>query len=406
MVSRMTDKLRRGLVRASLLPIRLSLALGLAACALSAAPLPAVEPVIASVDDAGAVPVNDAGADAAALARISTLHGCGGPASADRAAIPASSCAVRGSHAFVFGIVVPLGDGTFIEVGLYGGGAAVEAPTVADARTRITVTEPLHIEGIVVFDRMHLALTHAQGGLVHPTLKLAPGAPLMGVARGDRFVARAPFGWGFSVGPLDLACSAVGLGDDNEFETIAPKPDRNLLVAPRKGAYHAEWQEPPLVKASPDASDGLRLASFDGAGSINDATFAVLERRSGYLKIHARTVAGSELTGWTKASDLPPAKGGRGEGIGLCGCGHRGRLPESPVRTLASGAKIHARPDGPVWPTVPAPLQATLAADGSDERSDRRDWRKIVGIDRVSEGGDACSSERFEHAWVRASDLR
>lgn len=385
------------------------------------APAPSPPPPPAEADPGASA---DAGASAP-LRRITEGRGCTEPGLVELDALPPSRCSVAGAHAFVFGIVVPLGDGTFLELGLYGGSATVEVPATLDARARVKVTAPLEVEGTTSFDLLSVALVHRDGGQVHPTLRLAPGAPLVGVAVGERLRAKALFGTGFAVGPLDLPCSSVALGDHNEVVND-PKPDRHdvlapkgpelrpdpkdefrLAGAPRTGVLRAGWQgTPPLVKASIDANDGVRLADthgpLDGASFMGNAALEVLDRKAGHLRIRARSVAGSELAGWVKEDEVYVQRGGRGEGIGLCGCARGPRPRDSVDLVLARGATVHARPNGPRWARAPSEVKVVAAAASNEEAG----WRRLRSIAALSEGGDGCPSGKLEHAWVRASDLR
>lgn len=370
----------------------------------------------------------DAGADAGKkeLTRISpSSRSCTDPNThADGSAVPASRCVVRGTHAFVFGIVVPLGDGTFIEVGLYGGSAEVDAPPTPRTKTRVKVTEPLELVGQVDYDDQHLVLTHTRGGQVHPTLKLAKGSPIRGVADGDHFRGRVSFNSEFSVGPIDLPCDAIGLGDYNELNTHNPPPETTKQVipklaeihedpkdkeglripsTPRTGLLHTSWgPSPVLVKESVDATDGLRLRKDWMDGDYGDGSFEVLDRRADHLKIRAHAVGGNELTGWVKTADLSVRHGGgRGEGIGLCGCGTPGHLRPEKEMTIIKGATIHSRPDGPTWAKAITDTKAWISPD-----DDGTEWRRVVTVDRLSEGGDACPSYKLKNAWVRSSNVK
>ncbi|MBX3234279.1 MAG: hypothetical protein KIT84_04280 [Labilithrix sp.] len=267
------------------------------------------------------------------------------------------------------------------------------------------ITDPLEVEGIVPYDRFHIALMHTKGGQVHPTLKLAPQAAISGVADGDHFRARALFDGHFAVGPIDLSCDAIGLGDDNELDPQDLKASKNKLVPPKGRTYNATWPNTtPLLKASIAATDGLRLMdSYSDDGGLpyfSSAVFEVLEERQGHRKLRARTTGGTELTAWVKNDEMEPTNGGRGEGIGLCGCG-RGPHPwRSKLMTLTSGASIHSKPNGPAWAKAPTPVKLYIEPEPQD------DWRKVTTLDRLSEGGAPCPTERLEHAWVRAADLQ
>lgn len=358
-------------------------------------------------------------ADAGGPLRLTTGAGCTGP-SVDAPSPRRSACLVRGPRAHVFHVRTSLAGGRFLELGVYGGDVTVAVPEVDGAPAEVVVHAPLAFRGTTTLDADNVSLALA-APYVSPPLKLVRGAPVRGVAMGDRFRARIPFGLDFSVGPVELECARLVLDDQNRVETVgaSPRPERHVLVPaagpdlepdPRdpnklpkgvtRGRLHLSWSEAPLLRATPEASDGVRLTSRWPLGIAGgSADVELVGRRAGALHVRARTKAGSSLDGWIKESEVEVGGGGGlGEGIGLCGCGHAGFAGPDRV-TLRAGAEVHAEPGGPVWARATSSLAALAGPEAQDG------YRRIVHVDHVSEGGDGCDSERLEHAWVRAADV-
>ena len=337
---------------------------------------------------------NEVAADAGPTTRrVTSATGCQGASTEAPSPPPTTRCGVSGARAFLYHVTTPLGDGGFLELGLYGGEASILVPTTMGAVATVTIRAPLELEGTVRYEDANISLVHVAGARVHPTLVLAPGAPVTGVSIGDRLRARFRFGDMFDVSPLDLPCSGVALAGGDMGEA---RPPNAHAMAPPASRVELRWSEPLLVKATLDADDGVRLTALAGASD-----FDLLERRPDRLRIRARTRGGSELLGWVSSKDLASGEGGggRGYGIALCGCGRGHRSSGTKTMRLAAGAAIRAVPGGPRWARAPRSVQVLVASEA------REDWRRIVGIEGLSEGGDACDSGRLEHAWVRAQDL-
>lgn len=327
-----------------------------------------------------------------ATRRVTSATGCQGASAEAPPSPPATRCVVSGARAFVYHVTTPVGDGGFLELGLYGGEATIFVPTTMGSVANVTIRAPLEIEGTVRYEDANVSLVHVAGARVHPTLILAAGAPVTGVSIGDRLRAKVRFGDMFEVSPLDLPCSGVALAGSDMGAARPPEPP---ATAPAS-RVELRWDEPLLVKAALDAEDGMRLTALAGASN-----FELLERRADHLRIRDRTLGGSELVGWVASKDLASGEGGggRGYGIALCGCGRGHFSKGTTTMLLAAGGAIRAVPDGPRWARAPRPIQVLVAGEAGDA------WRRIVGIKGLSEGGDACDSGRLEHAWVRAQDL-
>jgi len=385
------------------------------------APSVIVLPPIATVVDAGNVQdaaIARAEAGAPKEVRLTTGSGCAGPSRDAPVAAP-GACVVRGARAHVHHVRTRLPGERFLELGVYGGDVSVTIPGVESAPVAVTVHAPFAFDGTTSLDGGNVSIALAQAESVTGALRLAKGAPLRGVAVGDRLHARSPFGDDFDVGPFDLLCTTLTLDDRNRVDPVgAPsRSDAHALLpiggpevpsdprngdraAPNvtRGRVHLSWSEPPLVRARPADTEGVRLSSWSGLGGSAD--LELVGRRPGFLHVRARTKAGSLLDGWIEESTVAVGGGGgRGAGIGLCGCGLAGHAGGASVMTIGANAAIHAEPDGPAWSHASAAVAALVAKD------DGSGWRRVLHVDGLSEGGDACDSGRLEHAWVRASDV-
>lgn len=395
----------------------------LAACGRPATP-PAVAPPPAPVAQPEAAPVAvvaPAPAPSAEKAkRLTVGEGCSGKAKAGDAA-PATRCTVSGNHAFLFHVVVPVAEGEFLEIGLYGGAAAIDVPGAEGDEARVTIRTPLEVTGTMSYEPWNASLVHRQGGAIHPLLTVAPGATVYGSASGEAFAASVPVSGDLVIGPVELACSALELSDRNAYDENRPAPrpatapagprlrpdpadPERIAKLPATGILRASWDRSLLVKSAVDADDGLRLSSRFFGSLLGEVLMEVTERRADHLKIRLRGPRAT-LVGYVAEKDVraegPDEGGGRGEGIGLCGCGRGHSEYGHTTVMLAAGTPVHTRPDGKAWATVPAPTKASV-----DATETTPGWRQVHHVPGLSEGGDSCDSEKLEHAWVRSSAVQ
>lgn len=127
--------------------------------------------------------------------------------------------------------------------------------------------------------------------------------------------------------------------------------------------------------------------------------FAVVERQSNWVLLEAKWSDGTRLVGWTPESnavrefELPKTSVEGTSSLRICGHSDGAVFRKSGVRV---GARVHTRPEGPVWATTAGSVTAEI-----DEGGSRNDWVRVVGITGVR--SDPCIEQNS--MWLQADDL-